>query len=111
MIDRTLINILDGMVKEKKQKDFYRTRPRIKGRIIEKKTTKKGNIHLTIQKGDKEVSFTILKTHKERFALAEKLAVGNTVSAAGIPKFRMNICTQLQPVLKEIDDSRQMKLG
>jgi hypothetical protein len=99
------------MVREKKKKEFFRTRPRIKGKIKEKKTTKKGNITLTIQKGEKEVSFTILKSHKERFALAEKLAVGNTVSAVGIPKFRINICTQLKPLMKETDNSRQMKLG
>jgi len=111
MIDETLLNILDEMVKEKKQKEFYRTRPRIKGKIKEKKMTKKGNITLTIQKGDKEISFTILKNHKERFALAEKLNIGHTVSAAGIPKFRMNICTQLKQVMKEADNSRQMKLG
>lgn len=111
MIDRTLLNILGEMVKEKKQKEFYRTRPKIKGKIKEKKTTKKGNITLTIQRGEKEISFTVLKTHKERFARAQKLSVGSTVSAAGIPKFRMNICTQLQPVLKETDNSRQVRLG
>jgi len=110
MPDNKLISILNKMVNEEKTKKFYRTRPMIKGRITEKKTTKKGNIKLTIQKGEKEISFTVLKTHKEKFALAEKLNIGNSVSAAGIPKFRLNICTKLQPEMKYIDNSRQMKL-
>lgn len=111
MPNNKLLNTLKEMVKEENARNFFRTRPRIKGRITEKKTTKKGNIKLTIQKGEKEVSFTVLKTHKERFALAEKLDVGNSVYATGIPKFRLNICTKLQPEMKEIDNSRQMKLG
>ena len=70
MIEATLIDRLTVLAnKEKKIKEFKR-RLRVKGKIIEKGTTKKGNITLKIRKEDNECKFTVLKSHKERFALA-----------------------------------------
>ena len=110
MIDTTLIDRLTVLVnKEKKIKEFKR-RLRIKGKVVGKGTTKKGNITLKIKKDDNDYKFTVLKSHKESFALAEKMAVGKSVSAHGIPKFRMIICTRLKVLDKGIDESKQRKL-
>ena len=110
MIDTTLIDKLTEMAnKEKKIKEFKK-RLRIKGKAVAKGETKKGNITLTIRKGEDNFRFTVLKSHKESFALAEKIAVGKSVSAHGIPKFRMIICTRLKVLDKWIDDSKQRKL-
>lgn len=95
--------------KEKKIKDFKK-RLRVKGKIIKKGETKKGNITITLSSGEKEFKFTILKSHKENFALAEKLSEGKSVSAAGIPKFKANICTRLKVLDRGIDNSKQSKL-
>lgn len=111
MIDKTLINKLTELAnKEKKIKEFKK-HLRVKGKVIAKGVTKKGNITLTVKKDEDGFKFTVLKSHKESFALAEKLAVGKSVSAMGIPKFRMIICTKLKVLDKGIDESRQRKLG
>jgi exonuclease VII large subunit len=94
--------------KEKEIKEFKR-RVRLKGTITDKKLTKNGNIKLTIKKEDNTLNFIIIKSHKERFALAQKLEEGNSVSIQGIPKFRAIICTQLKKIAR-IDASRQVKL-
>ena len=110
MIDTTLIDRLTVLAsKEKKIKEFKR-RLRIKGRVTEKGTTKKGNITLKIKKDDNEYKFTVLKSHKERFTLAEKIKINSSVSAAGIPKFRMIICTSLKALEKGIQEGKQTKL-
>ena len=110
MIDTTLIDRLTILAnKEKKIKEFKK-RLRVKGKVTAKVTTKKGNITLTVKKDEDELKFTVLKTHKESFALAEKLAVGKSVSVQGIPKFRFIICTKLKLLDKGIDESKQRKL-
>ena len=110
MIDTTLIDKLTEMAsKEKKIKEFKK-RLRIKGKVLAKGETKKGNITLTIRKGEDEFKFTVLKSHKESFALAERLSIGKSVSVHGIPKFRMIICTRLKVLDKGIDESKQRKL-
>src|SRR3989338_4645383 len=110
MIDTTLIDKLTEMAnKEKKIKEFKK-RLRIKGKVLAKGETKKGNITLTIRKGEDEFKFTVLKSHKESFALAERLSIGKSVSVHGIPKFRMIICTRLKVVEKGIYESKQKKL-
>lgn len=110
MIDKTLINTLTEMAnKEKKIKEFKK-RLRVKGKVAAKGTTKKGNITLTVRKSEDKFKFTVLKSHKESFALAEKLAVGKSVSVQGIPKFRMIICTRLKMLEKGVDESKQRKL-
>ena len=110
MIDTRLIDTLTEMAnKERKIKEFKR-RLRIRGKVTAKGKTKKGNLTLTVKKDEDEFKFTVLKSHKERFALAEKLAVGKSVSVMGIPKFRMIICTKLKVLDKGIDMSKQRKL-
>ena len=94
--------------KEKKEKEF-KSRIRVKGKIIKKGKTKKGSIKLIIQKDDDKYNFVVIKTHKENFALAEKLKVGSFVSVVGINKFRAIICTQLKQ-LHKMDESRQTAL-
>ena len=110
MIDKTLINILTELVKKEKKIKEFKKRLRVKGNVVAKGTTKKGNITLTVRKGEDRFKFIILKSHKESFALAEKLAVGKSVSVQGIPKFRMIICTKLKILDKGIDESKQRKL-
>ena len=110
MIDTTLIDRLTVLAnKEKKIKEFKR-RLRIKGKVIEKGTTKKDNITLKIRKEDNEYKFTVLKSHKERFALAEKLKMNKSVSAEGISKFKFIICTRLKPLEKGLIGGKQKKL-
>jgi len=110
MIDTTLIDRLTVLAnKEKKIKEFKR-RLRIKGRVTEKGTTKKGNITLKVKRDENEYKFTVLKSHKERFALAEKLTAGRSVSLEGIPKFRMIICIRLKALEKGIQEGKQTKL-
>ena len=105
-IDRTLINRISELArKEKKEKEF-KSRIRVKGKIIKKGKTKKGSIKLIIQKDDDKYNFVVIKAHKENFALAEKLEVGSFVSVVGISKFRAIICTQLKQ-LHKMDESRQ----
>lgn len=89
MIDRTLIDRLSVLANKEKKIKEYKRRPRIKGKLTSKGITKKGNTTLIIKNNDKEYKFTVLKSHTERFALAEKLAIGRSVSAEGIPKFRI----------------------
>src|SRR3989344_4212656 len=106
MIDTTLIDKLTEMAnKEKKIKEFKK-RLRVKGKVVAKGMTKKGNITLTVKKGEDDFKFTVLKSHKESFALAEKIAVGKSVSAHSLPKFRMIICTRLKVLDKGIDESK-----
>ena len=81
MIDTTLINKLTELANKEKKLKEYKRRLRIKGKITAKGTTKKGNITLNIKKDENEYKFTLLKSHKERFALAENLKVNSSVSA------------------------------
>jgi tRNA(Ile2) C34 agmatinyltransferase TiaS len=110
VINTSLIEKLTELAnKEKKVKEF-RNRTKIKGKIVEKGTTKKGNMTLTIQRGEHKLKFTVLKSHKERFSLAERLTIGRSVSAIGISKLRMIICVSLKQLEKGIDDGRQTTL-
>ena len=108
-IDKTLLNTLTVLArKEKKGKEFSR-RVRVKGKVIAKGLTKNGNIKLVVQKGEDKYGFVIIKSHKERYALAEKLAEGSLVSAEGINKFRAVICTKLKQI-QRFDNSEQATL-
>lgn len=111
MIDTRLIDTLSELVKKEKKTKEYKSRLRIKGKITEKAKTKKGNITLTITKDKEDFKFTILKSHKERFSIAEKLDIGKSVSVEGISKFKYVICTKLKLWDKGIDESKQMKLN
>ena len=95
--------------KEKQIKEFKR-RMRFQGTLIEKAVTKKGNLLLKLRKGEETATFLILQSHKERYALAQQLLLGAALSAAGIPRFRALICTQLKRI-KAVDESRQTLLG
>lgn len=110
MIDTTLQDILNVMVKKEKKIKEFKKRLRIKGKLIAKSTTKKGNITLKIKKDENEYKFTVLKSHKERFALAEKLTMGRSVAIEGINKFRIIICTRLKILEKGIQQGKQAKL-
>ena len=110
MIDTTLIETLGEMAKKEKQLKDYKRRLRVKGRLTKKSLTKSGNIKITIRKEEEDYSFIVLKSHKERFAIAKKLAVGKSVSAEGIPKFRMVICTKLKVLEKGILEGKQERL-
>ncbi len=110
MIDTTLINRLSVLANKEKKVKEYKRRLRFKGKITAKGTTKNGNISLKLRKDNREYKFTILKSHKERFALADKLEVNNSVSIEGIPKFRMIICTRLKALEKGINEGEQIKL-
>lgn len=108
-IDKTLLNTLSALArKEKRGKEFSR-RVRVKGKIVKKGLTKKGNIKLVVQKGEDKYSFVIIKSHKDDYALAEKLAKGSFVNAEGINKFRAVICTKLRKISR-IDEGEQMTL-
>lgn len=97
------------MAKEQKRSNEFKRRIRIKGRIVKKSFTKSGNIRLKIAKADEEYNFVVVKSHKERFALAEALKKKDFVSAEGINKFRAVICTKLKKI-ENVDESRQVRL-
>ena len=111
MIDKTLINTLKVMADKERKIKEYKKRIRLKGKVSAKGTTKKGNVSLSVEKDGEADKFTVLKSHKERFALAEKLKVGNAVSIEGIAKFRMIICTRLKLLGKGISQGKQSKLN
>lgn len=111
MIDKTLINLVKKLADEERKIKEFKDRIRIKGRITVKSLTKNGNIRLTVKRDETEISFIILKNHKETYFLAEKLSIGRSVSLVGIrKKFRMIICTKLKVLDKGIDTSKQLKL-
>ena len=110
MIDTTLIDRLTVLANKEKKLKEYKRRLRVKGKVAGKGMTKKGNITLKIARDENEYKFTVLKSHKERFALAEKLTVGKSVSIEGMPKFRIIICTKLKLLKKSINKEKQAKL-
>lgn len=79
MIDPTLINQLEAMAKKEKIAKSFSRRLRVKGILIAKSETKKGNLRITVRKEDNESRLIIPKTHKERYSLASKLPIGSKV--------------------------------
>ena len=110
MIDATLINRLEALAGKEKKINAYKRRLRLKGRVVAKGATKKGNLTLSIEKEGEKYSFTVLKSHKERYALAALLEIGKSVSIEGIPRFRMVICTRLKVLGRGVSEGRQAKL-
>lgn len=110
MIDTFLIKNLEALARKEKKVKEFRRRVRMKGRIIAKGVTKNGNISLKVEKEGESCSFIVLKSHRERFALAGKLEVGKSISIGGIPKFRAVICTLLKPLEKVKGVEKQEKL-
>src|SRR3989344_2175619 len=99
-IDRTLINAISELVRNEKKAKEFKSRIRVKGQLVKKGKTKKGNIKLIVQENEDKFNFVVIKLHKENFALAEKLKVCSFVLAVGISKFRAIICTQLRQMPK-----------
>jgi len=110
ILDTKLRDKLKMLVEQEKKIKEFKSRLRVKGKIINKGVTKKGNISLTIKEDDNEYKFTILKSHKERFKLAQKLNIGRSVSVVGIEKLRFVICTKLKTLDKGISEGKQTKL-
>ena len=110
MIDTTLIDNLKALADKEKKVKEYKRRLRVKGKLIAKGKTKKGNITLKIDKEGEDYSFTVIKSHKERYALAEKLQIGRSISIEGKPKFRMIICTRSKPLDKGLIKGTQTNL-
>ncbi len=106
MIDTALIERLTVLAEKEKKAKEYKRRLRIKGKIAGKKITKNGNITLKVEKDSEVYNFTVLKTHKERYALAEKLKIGKAVKIEGIRHIRTAICTRLKAV-----EGKQAELG
>lgn len=79
-IDASLLDKLKVLAKKEKKLKEYKRRLRIKGRLIGKGFTKNKNIKLTVRKEDEDYSFIVIKTHKERYALAEKISAGKSVT-------------------------------
>ncbi len=112
MIDKTLINLVKELADKERKIEEFKSRIRIKGKIVAKSLTKNGNLKLTVKKDENEISFIILKSHREKYFLAEKLSLGRSVSLEGVrKKFRMIICTKLKVLDKGVDGSRQLKLA
>lgn len=103
MTNKELLKKIRTLVIKEKKVNEYKKRIRLNGIIEKKSLSKKENIILTINK----INFTILKSHKEKFNLAEKLNINNNVSIEAIPKFKINICTKL----KKLDYKNQLKIN
>ena len=110
IIDTTLIDKLKVLADKEKKIKEYKRRLRIKGKVKELGKTKKGNVTLTVETDKEEYNFTVIKSHKERFALANKLQKENSISVEGIPKFRAIICTRLKVLEKGLAKGKQGKL-
>ncbi|HIH32548.1 TPA: hypothetical protein HA235_07625 [Candidatus Woesearchaeota archaeon] len=110
MIDTTLIDKLKALADKEKKIKEYKRRVRIKGIIITKGETQKGNITLIIQNDDGEYKITVLKTHKERFSLAQKFNIKQSVYVEGVAKLRVIICTKLKRLEKGLMQGKQEKL-
>ena len=110
MFDNTLLKTLDKMVKKEKIAKFFSRRLRVKGILTAKSETKKGNLHITVQKSGQKYRLIIPKTHQERYALASKLPLNSTVSVEGIKSKFMIICVKIK-ALEAIDESRQSELN
>lgn len=111
MIDKTLINLVKQLADKERTIKEIKSRPRIKGKIVAKSLTKNKNIKLTIKNDNNEISFIILKNHKDKYFLAERLSIGRSVSVEGVRKrLRMIICTKLKVLDKGIDGTKQLKL-
>lgn len=110
-IDTTLLDKIRILADKERKIKEYKRRLRLKGKVMAKGMTKNGNISLTIGKDEDAYKFTVLKSHKERYALAEKIKIGKGVSIEGIPKFRMIICSRLKIIDKGINGGKQIKLN
>ena len=110
MINTTLLDALKALADKEKKIKSYKRRIRVKGKIIAKGKTKKGNITLKVEKEGEIYTFAVIKSHKERFALAEKLEIGRSASIEGIPKFRVTICIRLKALDKGLMKGKQIKL-
>lgn len=110
-IDNTLINVLHEMVVQEKKVNAFRKRLRVKGTFVSKTLTKKGDLKIKIRAGEEEIKFIILKTHKDKVSLVNSLAVGRSISVVAIPKFKMNICTQIKILDKPVMKGKQSKLS
>ena len=90
MFDDTLLKTLDKLVQKEKLAKHFSRWLRVKGILIAKSETKKGNLRITVQKGENESRLIIPKTYKERFTLASKLPIGSKVAVevleAEVPK-------------------------
>jgi hypothetical protein len=110
MIDTTLIDTLTRLAEKENKVKEYRRRLRVKGEVSFKGMTKSGNLTLTVREKGEEYKYTILRSHKDRHALAEKIPLGRHVSIEGIPKFRYVICTRLKALDKGLAKGKQEKL-
>ncbi|HLD87154.1 MAG TPA: hypothetical protein VJB12_03740 [Candidatus Nanoarchaeia archaeon] len=110
MIDTTLIDRLTVLAAKENKINEYRKRLRVKGEISKKSVTKKGNLLLRVKEEGEEYRFTILKSHKESFSLAQKVQIGRPISIVGIPKLGMAVCTKLKTLTKGIEKGKQKKL-
>lgn len=110
MIDTRLITALKTLAEKEKKIKEYKKRLRIKGRVGTLHPTKRGNVMLTVKKDKEDYAFTILKSHKERFALANRLHEGNSISIEGITKRRYTICTRLKILEKGLPAGKQSNL-
>ena len=110
MIDRTLIDKVAVFAKNEKEINNIKSRLRIRGKITAKSVSKKGNLKILVKRGKKEYTFTILKTHKEKFIALEKIPLNTSISMEGISTLRAIICTRFKVLKKGIDESSQKNL-
>lgn len=111
MIDTTLIDHLTVLAKKEKKIKEYKRRVRIRGRVVKKAMTKNGNITFYIQNVEPHFfKFIILRSHRERFVLAEKLKAGQSISIEGIPKVNTIICSRLKYLEKGVEKGIQKTL-
>ena len=108
-MDTRLQKIVGEMAKKEKNLKLYKSRRHVKGEVIKKSKTKSGNIKLRVLCENNKYTFIIIKSHKDRFALAERLKKGDFVSICGYPKFRWVLCTRLSQI-KNLDKSSQINL-
>ena len=74
-MDTRLQKIVGEMAKKEKNLKLYKSRRHVKGEVIKKSKTKSGNIKLRVLCENNKYTFIVIKSHKDRFALAEEYPI------------------------------------
>ncbi len=104
--DDTLIKILEKQVIKERWKNKFRMR----GKVIDKKITRKGGYMFTVETAKSEYGAIVPKHRKIGFELAKNINVGDLIKVVGDRKIDVIFCDRIQKLDKGILKGKQMKL-
>lgn len=94
---KQLIKTLNKLVKQERWQKF----PKAQGTVLEKLTTKSGNIKLVLDEGTK---FYVLKKNKNLFEKAQSVQTNDRISAAFRMQLGKKYCVKLAKKEKDLSD-------